>query len=114
MASFGQLQQVFGDDVNARDAELCVFSDHRQKESDSGNVREHAPVRVSHVPNVDFRAFAKQVQNVFRSLLCFLNKEHLRTHRHELETMLTTDTSCVRPTCFTDVDEPRASTSSLL
>ena len=58
----------------------------------SRNVREHTAVRVRidrlhenalprHVLNVDYRAFAKHAQNVFRSL---------PTHQRELRQMLTT------------------------
>ena len=73
-----------------------------------GGVREHAAVRegsgrlrgstAPHVPNVDFRAFAKHVQNVFCSLRCFLDK-----------------TTCfLRPPHLADDDVLRTSPSSLL
>ena len=50
----------------------------------SGSAREHTAVRVGrgrprektvprNVPNVDYRAFAKHLQNVFRCLQCFLD-----------------------------------------
>ena len=67
----------------------------------SGNVREHAAARVGsgrlrenavprHVLNVDYRAFAKHVPNVFRSLWCFLDEFRLSTLRCGLDKMLTT------------------------
>ena len=76
---------------SARDAEFYVPSDHRQKVSDgvtrqrqgtpfcSGRSRlstrkSRSTPPASHVLHVDHRAFAKPVQNVFRSLRCFLDK----------------------------------------
>ena len=53
-------------DSNARDAELCVLSDlTRQRQC--APERSSTP-RASPVHNVDYRAFAKHVQNVCRSL----------------------------------------------
>ena len=57
----------------------------------TGRLRENAVPRhwACHVPNVDYRAFATHVQNVFGSLRFFLD-ERTNPHRRGLEQMLTT------------------------
>ena len=107
-------------DSNARDAELCVLSDQGQQESErqcartrscSGRQRPCTRERSStplacHLPAVDYRAFARRVQDVFRSLPCFLGKSthpHIDVGSNECSPRLVPDTSCARATCFADV-----------
>ena len=67
---------------------------HTQKRRCSGryqpSTRECSSTPLAcHVPNVDYRAFATHVQNVFGSLRFFLD-ERTNPHRRGLELMLTT------------------------
>ena len=66
-----------------------------------------------HVLSVDDRAVAKHVQNMFRSLRCFLDKS-LCPHIDVDSSRNLTRPRCVRRVCFMAINTPRASTSSLL
>ena len=83
----------------------------------SARERSSTPV-ACHMPNVDHRALAKHVQNVFRSLRCFLGKSTCRHIDVGLEKKcsprLVPKISCVCLLCFTDDGVSWASPSSLL
>ena len=105
-------------DSNARDAELCVLSDHGQKEGDgitcqrqctrtrsSGRLRENAVPRHRQAmgPKLIIVRPKKTCQNVFRSLRCFLGKStrpHIDVDSEKCSPRLDLHISCARPVVF--------------
>ena len=109
---------------------MCSVSDHRQKESD-GVARQRQCTRTrrpsarersstppaSRVPSVDYRAFAKHEQGVFRSLRCFLDEStclHIDVGSEKGSLRLVPSISCVRLICIANINMYQAWPSSLL